>query len=339
MSGICLRKCTTLFLTFSSNCHLLHVSVEAVKVLVELGANVNAQNNLTGASPLHMVAQSHKATITSRIEVAEILINAGAICAQTDKYGSMPINLLEAATEGSEIDEKTKLLLTKLRPNQPVIHEAVIDRDLSLLEKLLSDETRDVNETFQNATPLSLAIRTFLEDITKSSTEANNMHKSSELILDMIRILLRRGADPNCLIVENSTGALEDSFKEPALHKLACALREMFRTRQHIELAERKIEMLQNVVDLLIKSGSNVPQDTIFLLHQAARLNECLFATFLLDRMHVDPNNKGRQGMTPLHFAARSGKLEMLVSAISIFFYYSYSFDSLLYFIVDIAFE
>ena len=307
-------------------------SVEAVKVLVELGASVNAQNNLTGASPLHMVAQSHKATIDNRLKVAEILIQAGALCEQADKYGSMPINLLETSTEGSEVDEKTKLLLTKLRPSQPMLHQAILDRDLPMLETLLSDDSRDVNEAFQNATPLSLAIRIFLEDV------ANDVHNTADKILPMIQMLLRRGADPNCMIVETPSGALEDVVKEPVLHKLVCTLRDLYRTRPQFELAEPKIERLHNVVDLLIASGSNVPPDTILLLHQAARLNECLFATFLLDKIHIDPNTKGRQGMTPLHFAARSGKLEMLVRIFEILsFSCVFSLDSHFHSVVAFA--
>jgi ankyrin repeat protein len=309
-------------------------TVEAVQALVELGANVNAQNRLTGASPLHMAAQSHKATIDARLKVTEILIGAGARCEQTDNYGSMPLNLLQSSTEGNDVDEKTKLLLDRLRPSQPMIHEAVNGRNISLLETLLSDDSNDVNEIFQNETPLSRVIRIFVEEVSASSNETNET-----AIVPMMKMLLKRGADPNCLIVEASTGAPEEVAKEAALHKLACTLRDIYRTNQQTELAGRKIEMIHGVVNLLIEYGSNIPMDTILLLHQAARLNECSFATFLLDKLHIDPNTKGRQGMTPLHFAARSGKLEMLVSN----FLFTLlrclvKIDSQLHFILAIAF-
>jgi hypothetical protein len=97
--------------------------------------------------------------------------------------------------------------------------------------------------------------------------------------------------------------------------------------------------MIHGIVDLLIQYGSNIPMDTILLLHQAARLNECSFATFLLDKLHIDPNTKGRQGMTPLHFAARSGKLEMLVSNFQFtLLRFLVKIDSQLHFILAIAF-
>ena len=268
-----------------------------------------------------MVAQSHKSTIDARIQVVEVLLNAGALCEQTDKYGSMPITLLETSTQGKEVDEQTKLLLTKLQPKQPLMHQAIMDRDVPLLETLLSDDSRDVNETFQNETLLSLVIRNFLDDVASVSTETSNVHAASEFSIPMIKFLLKKGADPNCLVVENSSGAIEDVEKEPALHKLVCTLRDIYRKIQMNDQVEDRIEMLSNVIDLLITSGANIPLDTILLLHQAARLNECVFATFLLEKMHIDPNTNGRQGMTPLHFAARSGKLEMLVSTFSCYFY------------------
>ena len=34
---------------------------------------------------------------------------------------------------------------------------------------------------------------------------------------------------------------------------------------------------------------------------------------FLIERLHIDPNLKGRQGMTAVHHAARSGKILALV--------------------------
>jgi len=33
---------------------------------------------------------------------------------------------------------------------------------------------------------------------------------------------------------------------------------------------------------------------------------------FMVETLQVDPNTKGRQGFTALHFAARSGRLEVL---------------------------
>ena len=293
---------------------LVKPSVEAVSILVELGANVNAQNNLTGASPLHMVAQSHKASIDARLKVAEILLDSGALPDLADNYGSMPINLLESTTEGTDLDEKTKLLLAKLRPRQPKIHQAIIDRDLSLLESLLSDSAIDVHESFQSIPPLSLAIRTFLEDI--ATTETPHVHDAADVTLSMIRALLNRGADPNCLIVETTMEAGDDAVKDPALHKVVCTLREIYRKKQDEAIGEPTTVMVHNLVKLLISTGAKVPTETTLLLHQAARLNECLLATFLLDQLRIDPNTKGRQGMTPLHFAARSGKLEMLVSTV-----------------------
>jgi ankyrin repeat protein len=47
-------------------------------------------------------------------------------------------------------------------------------------------------------------------------------------------------------------------------------------------------------------------------LHDAAQRNVVEWAKFLIETLHVDPNAQGCQGMTPLQFAARSGKVEMV---------------------------
>jgi ankyrin repeat protein len=275
--------------------------------LVELGANVNAQNNLTGATPLHMVAQSNKASIEARIQVVDVLIGAGARPDQMDKYGSLPAQLLELSSEGKELDGDTTHLLAKLRPQQPKIHKSIIDGNLSTLENLLLDESLNVNLTFQGQTPLSLVITIFLEKITDETASPN---LTSEMVLPMIKVLITKGADPNCYLLQ-TTDVSED--KEPVLHKLLNTLRDFYRMTNDSDGEQYTISILNQIIELLLKAEVNISNDTKLLLHQAARFNECTFATFMMNILHVDPNTKGRQGMTPLHFAARSGKVEMLV--------------------------
>jgi ankyrin repeat protein len=274
--------------------------------LVELGANVNAQNNLTGATPLHMVAQSNKATIDARLQVIDILIDGGAHPDQMDKYGSLPFQLVESSNEGKELDDDTKRLLAKLRPQQPKIHKAIMDRNTSTLEKILSDNSSDANVIFQGQTPLSFAISNLLESVTNVTSSSND---TIQILQSIIKILLTKGADPNCALADTTDVADE---KEPVLHKLVSTLRECDRAIEN-DVTKQTITILRNVIDLLFQAGVIISNDTKLLLHQAARFNECTFATYLLTVLQIDPNMKGRQGMTPLHFAARSGKVEMLV--------------------------
>jgi ankyrin repeat protein len=297
----------------------LYEPVESVRVLIELGADINAQNNLTGASPLHMVAQSHKASNDARMQVIELLLNGGALPDQADKYGSTPANLVEAANDGKELNDETKLLIARLQPRQPQIHQAILDLDKSSLEKLLSDSS-DVNTIYRSETPLALAICRLIESVVTSETH-NASGDGTETLVSMINMLLLKGADPNCILAHAMDDS-DDGTKEPAMHKLVCALRKVYRVTDKDKSTEHtsKAVVLCRVIDLFLASGSIVPHNTTLLLHEAARSNECVFATFLIEHLSIDPNKKGRQGMTPLHIAARSGKVEMIVSIFDLLF-------------------
>jgi regulator of RNase E activity RraB len=286
------------------------VPVEAARVLVELGANVNAQNNLTGATPLHMVAQSKKAGVDARLQVIDILLDAGAYPDQADKYGTLPVHSLQLSEVGNftdeELDEQTRLLVAKLQPRLPKIFEAISDRNLSMLEAALVKDSTVVSVVFQGETPLSRTISDLLQSMALESS-----NDSVTVLLSIIKKLLSSGADPNCVLVVNV--AMAEDVKEPALHKVVCALREKYKATEPNEGTKDDIVALTNVITDLTDAGATIPLETTLLLHQAARFNECTLANFLIDVLQIDPNTKGRQGMTPLQFAARSGQLSMLV--------------------------
>ena len=50
----------------------------------------------------------------------------------------------------------------------------------------------------------------------------------------------------------------------------------------------------------------------IQMMHTAARKGLAPAVEFWIRELQVDPNIKGRQGLTPLHFAARSGKTQVV---------------------------
>ena len=47
-------------------------------------------------------------------------------------------------------------------------------------------------------------------------------------------------------------------------------------------------------------------------MHDSSRRNNVGFVSFLIEKLGLDPNTRGRQGFTPLHFAARSGHVEVV---------------------------
>lgn len=300
--------------------YLMHLyKVESVQALVKLGANVNAQNNMTGATPLHMVAQSQKAGFEARLKVVDVLLEAGAAADQADNYGSLPVHAFQLTGKGditeAALDDQTRRFVAKLQPRRPDIHVAIVERDLSKLEQVLANDSSIANSTItasQGLTPVSLTVDELLGIVSADKAKEQEV----DTLLDILKALLTNGADANGGVDESAIAAAVvtgGEANEPPLHKVVCMLREYYKKAERDESASSAIRTLNTVVDILVGAGATISSDTSLLLHQAARFNELAFARFLIDGLHVDPNTKGRQGMTPLQFAARSGQVEMLV--------------------------
>lgn len=316
-------------------------NVESVRLLIELGANVNAQNSMTGASPLHMITQSQKVSMDVRLQVIELLIDGGADPALADKYGGLPVTYIEKSFKGKTepLDAATKSCIAKLRPQDPPIFKAIQERDLSAVQALLVDDLfiGNINVPFRNQTPLSYGISNFLKEIIKiqapdtDMVDATTSSSNIEKLLCILRALVENGADPNCDVIENliddeNNTELGDDVKKPAIHELVCVIRECYKmlvspkancdqdnSRQQKSFVQWKINHIDTAVQLLLNTtGWTMPSDTTSILHQASRYNECEFAVYLLEQLKLDVNSKGRQNMTPLHLAARSGKIEVL---------------------------
>ena len=76
-----------------------------VDVLVKAGAKVNVKNDISGETPLHMLAISYlneKGTMAGRLAAAKILVEAGADFTVTNDEGLMPHELLDAEDTGAK---------------------------------------------------------------------------------------------------------------------------------------------------------------------------------------------------------------------------------------------
>jgi hypothetical protein len=289
------------------------LTVEAVEALIEGGANVNAQNNLTGASPLHMVVQSRKASAEKTLAVVDALIQAGADVNLADNYGNLPGH---HATSNPDPD-LAKALVQRLQPVASPLFQAITDCNLSAVEQLLStnDDTSLVSTKYCGHTTLQVCVSDILTMVTESlssSPEDEDSASQSALetstrtsqLLAIVKTLLAAGSDPNA----GSVGS-EDEKDEPPLHRVCCALREAYKQGDQGLVV---VDLLQELAGLLLGAGATVETATTQLLHEAARRNETAMARFLVETLHMNPNGKGRQGMTALQFAARSGRMEIL---------------------------
>ena len=258
--------------------------------MLELGANPNATNAITGATPLHCAVQSSKATSAERrILTIKKLLAAGSDPSRGDFFGHIPLDYCE--------DDVTKELL---QPEMPPVFCAVRNVNTRELERLLKDDPAVVKSRYTDLTPLLEVVNDLLED------NADNVH------LDMMQLLLENGADPNATPAAKRNGHLnvqQDPGDAAALHRICLALKDAY---AHAGETER-IDRLESAARLLKEYNATLSPSTEQLLHDAVRRNQLDMTKFLIHDMGMSPNVQGRQGMTPLQFAARSGKTEAVV--------------------------
>eukprot|EP01083_Nonionella_stella_P169056 572365_1 len=74
------------------------------------------------------------------------------------------------------------------------------------------------------------------------------------------------------------------------------------------------------IIALLSNGGSSIKisPSTTSILHDAARRGYIQTIRFWTEVLKVDINLKGRQGLTPLHFAARSGRVDVVKYILSL---------------------
>jgi len=263
--------------------------VESVQVLIKLGANVQAANKITGATPLHSAVQSSKGELARKIICIEKLLEAGANKSAGDHYGSIPFDYCDL--------EQLKQLL---KPQTLPIFQAVENEQIGLIEAIISEDPVCVNARERGKTPLLKILSRILDEESAGSTAIQ---------LQIMELLLNNAADPNASLMANRGGHLvsQEDPDDPMLHQLCRAIMDAYRQGK----AERAEHLVQ-AAKLFAQKDAKLTSETEQLLHDAARRNTVEMAQFLIGTLGVSVNLAGRQGMTPLHFAARSGKVEMV---------------------------
>jgi ankyrin repeat protein len=259
------------------------------------------------------------------------LISGGAAVDKADNYGHLPVQVVQAgaiespdaaaAPPASEDTHATlQTFIAKLQPERPALFSAIAKRDLAFVQEQCATQGASLTKlSFQGMLPLSFAVDEFLDACRTGSPEVET--NELENLLGIVQVLLRSGADVNGGISldskANPTALLADASdtKDPPMQRAICQIQEAFKSKPSTESITKAsdVSTLSSLITMFVDSGATISEDTVLLLHQAARFNEVAFAQFLMDALHVDPNAKGRQGMTPLHFAARSGQVEMVV--------------------------
>lgn len=277
-----------------------------METLLKAGATVNAKNQITGATPLHCAIQSSKASSEKRLRVCQLLIETGgANAALGDFYGSIPHDYFD---DVDPTDPNDVLLKQLLQQQLPPIFEALLEDNVEKVEAILSDDPSQTETRHIDKTPLLLVVERLLEATSGEGDDADPARATARISL--LELILTHGGQPNATATVHRDGHLmpEPGDKDdPPLHLISAALRDAHRRN-----AADDVTPLERAAGLLFLHGATVTEDTSLLLHDSARRGLTPMVDFLLTTLKVDVNAKGRQGMTALQFAARSGKIDMV---------------------------
>jgi ankyrin repeat protein len=297
---------------------------EAVEALLSHGANVKAQNRITGATPLHSCVQSSKLPSMNRVECARMLFENGADAHLKDLYDMTALDALDAELErgyDGELDDdylnKMRQLLEEGGKKElkliPIVENYDFEGLVGCFQQNNDEENFveiDERDPRSGRTALWIAIHLLACNDEIISTDQMTS------LLHIIKLLLEKGSNPNAVPDKN----ISDS-STPILDNLLPIYIVCKTLDQEMANSDNMNEILtftlKKVASLLMSHGA-ITSPCVPIMHEAARRGHVRTVEFCVETLGIDPNTKGRQGLTSLHFAARSGKVDVVELLLSL---------------------
>jgi serine/threonine-protein phosphatase 6 regulatory ankyrin repeat subunit B len=322
---------------------LLSGGFDIARALLDLGANVNAEDN-RGWTPLHRVLRAEGYSDEQRFGIAQLLIERGAdVNAQDQCYGT-PLHLvpyfLQLKLVQMLIDHGANVNAKNNRGQTP-LHRVLGTDDYSgedrfRVAQLLLEHGADVNS--RNAcgeTPLHLApyflelkLVPMLVDLSVDvNAEDNQSRTPLHRVLEthghpdkdrfsIVQLLVERGADVNVNSrnenLETLSGQLQLSQMLVDLSADVNAEDDQSRTPLHrvLETHGHPDKDRSSLVQLLVERGAGVNvnarnENGETLLHWASYHGQLQFVRMLIDH-GANVNAEDNQGRTPLHRASEA---------------------------------
>ena len=293
--------------------------VASVAVLLELGARPTAANRLTGATPLHMVVMSSRKTnnVARQLAVVRLLLAHGADPSQTDAHGKVPLDYCNHDDDDDNNNNNSELRAL-LAPQAPALWQAMEQLNLDAFATALHESScytnnNNTNNTYLSQTPLDKATELLVAHLINADDDETAM----ETLSNMTKTLLERGGNSDVsppLSHDNlapgwqtvDTGE-SSSSSSPPLWVLLQAIKARLVAGQSIpDVVTSVVETMatQAVVPLS-------PDDAGRWWCDAARRGHVAVLDYVQAHLpsffHVNTTTN-RQGMTALHFGARSGQ-------------------------------
>ena len=300
--------------------------VDVARILIECGADLTAQNK-DGASPLHLASQ------TEQVAVVRMLIEHGGNVIAQDKDGWNPLHL---ALSGGRVE------LVRIFIEHPASEIAQGKDKWTPLCRLAFREYIDAARVFFNQdagvtaedrrglTPLHLAsgghdkLALILLEHSTDTADEDFLGRTSRLassgkIVELIRVLLERGAD-HVDARDNDNGTplhwaseqghsevvrflLEHGVDADARDNANCTPLHWASEQGHPEVV---LLLLEHGVDADARDNDNCTP-----LHWASEQGHLEVVRVLIEH-GIDVNAQDHSNWTPLHCASRDGRLEVV---------------------------
>jgi Ankyrin repeats (3 copies) len=250
-------------------------------------------------------------------DMVDILVDSGGADVLTaDDYGTLPIEYFEQSLNQNpvlEVDEPyVQRIVDRLKPEKPAIVSAIVEGNLEVLRGLLLGDTTLATTEYRNRTVIQYCISGLLDSLDSDG--------NSDGFLQILQLLIQNEASPNVASVVEDKKSAEaslldtDDSGEPPLDRLCKRIREEYQKPITAENIGHSANLRQAIETLLTAGKETVAigDNTKMMLHDCARRNESAMVKLLIETIRIDPVTPGRQGLTALHFAARSGQLAMV---------------------------
>jgi len=307
-------------------------------MLLQHDADVQAQNRIMGSSPLHSCINSSKEPFENRLSCAKLLVDHGADVHLKDLYGMTPLDYVDKGRHASkgEVDVINLLAMRDILESSdaqvlnliPFLERNDLQGLVALLLEEDSDGGNDVDVQERDPKTGKTALILAIEEITKHepslSTQNDQDQERTEILVSIITLLLQKGADANAIPNKN----IDDTVLEETLAPMYMICKALDAEYRHL-LANFDIEVsetesmtdhqskmfyqrtFESISMDLLGHGAQLSPCIMQMMHDAARRGNTGTIWFWIAHLKADPNTRGRQGMTPLHFAARSGKADV----------------------------
>jgi len=313
---------------------------QVIEYLLFMGASLNGQNTITGATPLHCVFQSAKANMDrfERLRTLSLLLEAGADPRAIDFGGRTPIDYLD------QDDQDREVIITffkRYAPSIPDIFQALKRHNWDAMKRIIIEDPSSASFVHEGQTPFFQLITEWCGmDYDDGRYDEDAYDFYAEAIHGMIDLLTSNsnssGSSTNGEWMSTRLAPdKKDSSKTVTAVDILCqTIMERYRmtmTQENFgqEIDDDAFNDMCGVVDRLIEKSSSTSslqpegeeeegrssslhtEVTEALWLEIARRNMCIMGR-KLHSWNVSYDVVNRQGMSTMQFAARSGNLQMV---------------------------